>query len=332
MKPLIRGQKIRIDSHRRGDGRPADMPFVHLHKSTKFPIEGRLRSVDIEIPLEEHGSPRYSIGDNWTDEIPRPLLRELQDVLSDKRRAIDFANEVVRALENYNPNDAEEVSSEALRRIARNLGLKWTEKQIHKITGHYGGTAVQLQLRDDIDQHVYSFMINPTGLQMEDTMRETFGDINEKKYIIVNRGRSNRGKSESIKMVAELLRAKNYPCEWLYGDDEDGEEDVTIIFQIGNSLVGVESQGDPGYWMEESIDRFEAKGCDIILTAARPVGDTYDKVFDMNKWYGYEILLDMNPRPYYNHNYSSLNKAQLFDMNRIYAEQTVKLIEYLARK
>ena len=126
------------------------------------------------------------------------------------------------------------------------------------------------------------------------------------------------------------FQAKNYSFEWLY--DEQDDKDMTAIFKIGKSLVGIESQGDPGYWMEESLDWFEAKGCDIILTAARPVGETYDKVFDMNKWYGYEIVLDMNPRPYHNKQYSKLTDIKFAEMNRFYAEQTVKLLEYLARK
>lgn len=325
MKALIKGQKLRVDNHQRGDGRPLEMPFVHVHKSTKVPIEGKLRNVDFEIPLEEHGTLRVYVNNNEQDDIPRPLLQEIQEVLADKERSIIFARDVIEALQNYNPND-EGTAIDALTRIAKSLGLNWQEKHIRKVVGRYGGTAMCFMLRDVNDGRIYSLMINQSGLQIEDTMRERFEDAFRKKIIIVNRGRSQRGKSESIKRVFNILSAK-YPS---YKFPVEGE-DIKTIVEINRIKVGIESLGDPGYRMEESMDEFEALGCDIILTAARPVGPTYDKVFEMNMWYGYEIIIDMNPRPYYNSYYSNLDNRTLNKMNQLYAEQTASLIEEIAK-
>ena len=326
MKALIKGQKLRVDNHHRGDGSPLDMPFVHVHKSTKYPIEGKLHQVDIEIPLEEHGTPRILVENERQEDIPRPLLREIQDVLANKDRSITFAREIIEALRNYNPAD-ENVAIEALERIAKSLGLRWQEKHIRKVVGRYGGTAMRYELRDLYDRRIYSLMVNPIGLQMEDTMRETFTDEERRKYIIVNRGRTQRGKTPSIKLVFEIL-AKEYP-HYQYPVDGD---DIKAIIDIDGVKVGIESQGDPGYRMEESMDEFEAIGCDIIYTAARPMGPTYDKVFEMNTWYGYEILLDENPRPYYDSRYTIFDDGTLDMMNQLYAQQTAQLIVELTKR
>ena len=67
-----------------------------------------------------------------------------------------------------------------------------------------------------------------------------------------------------------------------------GEIKATI--KIGNTLVGIESQGDPGSRMQQSVDDFVAWGCEIILVACRNQGDTINTITNLESNHGYTVL------------------------------------------
>ena len=61
------------------------------------------------------------------------------------------------------------------------------------------------------------------------------------KLVIANRGSKEQGKTSSIREVFNILDAK-YPTN-VYIDYGD----IMATIQIGDVLVGLESQGDPGW-------------------------------------------------------------------------------------
>ena len=325
MKPIIRNQRIRIDSHQRGDGRLLDIEAVHIHKSTKqpIPIDGQKRHVEIEIPLYGNNQPVIKSSKGNLEDIPRQLKDELKEAFSNKRQVEDFAKEVLSTLQNYPGWHPDELIN-ALRRIASIIGVVWSEEQLQTYTNDVLGFVCHLQLFDKEDKTWYGFALCNRGLQIEDIMSDRPYDYYRPRYVIADNGRSNMGKSTAIKTVWEILSSR-YPHNIIKND-----YDIKGIIQIGKCIVGIESQGDPNSRMQDSMDDFVQHGCDIILTACRTRGETYDKLFDLNYWYNYEIILAPNPHPYYyQHN---VPFDILMEMDIHYSESLVRTIESIISK
>ena len=143
------------------------------------------------------------------------------------------------------------------------------------------------------------------------------------KLVIANRGAGGIGKSASVKAVYYLLKSKGYLLiseTWQY-EEEIG--DIKAIFDINGVKVGIESQGDPGYDMEKTMEEFVEVGCDIIVTACRTKSDTYHKVTDyLCEEKGYDILWAAH----------YVYQAPVADgtrnlLNARYAQQVLQLIE-----
>lgn len=142
------------------------------------------------------------------------------------------------------------------------------------------------------------------------------------KLVIADRGARAIGKSAAVREVFYQLRREYEPKleEWQYEKDEG---DIKAIFEIDGVKVGIESQGDPGYDMEKTMDEFVEKyKCDIIVTACRPRGTTYHKVsIDLRNrrydilWYAHYVYQGEGAR----------NTWEIF--KGTYAEQVVKLIK-----
>lgn len=111
-----------------------------------------------------------------------------------------------------------------------------------------------------------------------------------KKLIIANRGRGSQGKSSSIKAVFRKLSSL-YPYE-IIADNGD----IKAIVEVEGVRVGIESQGDPDSRMMQSMNDFMAKECQIIVTACRTKGDTYNKVVEMNEQNGYDLIWAVNDK------------------------------------
>ena len=112
-----------------------------------------------------------------------------------------------------------------------------------------------------------------------------------KRLVIADRGCSDLGKSAAVKCVYYLLKSEGYRLElekWQYREEYG---DIKAIFNFDGVKVGIESQGDPGYDMESTIDEFVEKGCEIIVTACRTKGSTFVKVRDyLGKELGFDIV------------------------------------------
>jgi hypothetical protein len=103
-----------------------------------------------------------------------------------------------------------------------------------------------------------------------------------KNVVIALRGVANQGKSSSIKQAFDLLKQK------LSIDSISHEitgADIRAVLTIGNVKIGIESQGDPGSRLIESLKLFTSLGCQIIICATRTRGATVKAVQDLNPNY-----------------------------------------------
>ena len=143
------------------------------------------------------------------------------------------------------------------------------------------------------------------------------------KLVIANRGSKEQGKSTSIREVFNILAAK-----YASGNEKDVYIDPTNVYidygdimatiQIGDVLVGLESQGDPGSRIFDSLKKFVDLGCDIIVCACRSYGDTTDAVYALAND-GYQVILAQNDK--------SDDEAMQAVLNKKYATRVVDMIE-----
>lgn len=136
------------------------------------------------------------------------------------------------------------------------------------------------------------------------------------KLIIADRGPHDNGKSTCIKKVIELLE-KKYAIDFQI---EDGDQKVYLT--INNVLIGIESQGDPGSRMQDSLYEFIEEGCGVILIACRNQGDTKNSIQYAHDKKGYEIIWTQNS--------SSTDSSLHTILDVQYAEWVANVIEQCA--
>ncbi|MCL2067229.1 MAG: hypothetical protein FWG99_07160 [Treponema sp.] len=105
------------------------------------------------------------------------------------------------------------------------------------------------------------------------------------KEIIVIQGAGDRGKTQTVKKVYDLLKAK-YPKAKIT-DYFPGKYDIKILMEnVNGLLVGIESYGDPiTDRLEDSLKCFDKAGCDIIFCSARTRGYSVDWIKKYSKKY-----------------------------------------------
>lgn len=95
------------------------------------------------------------------------------------------------------------------------------------------------------------------------------------KTLLALRGPSNRGKTASLCMLIELIRA-TYPAA-TFAEDRF-KVDVTLVVTINGTKIGIETQGDPKSRLARSLARFIKINCTVIICACRSYGKTVDIV------------------------------------------------------
>lgn len=110
------------------------------------------------------------------------------------------------------------------------------------------------------------------------------------KVLILVWGASNRGKSQGIKQLAMSFPFKSIIQSW-HDDDYDSYVIGTYNDEEGNErIVGIESQGDPGYSQLDWIEACVNGNCDVIVAACRTYGSTYNDAASVAHNNGYEII------------------------------------------
>ena len=132
------------------------------------------------------------------------------------------------------------------------------------------------------------------------------------KLVIANRGSKEQGKTSSIKEVFNILDAK-YPTN-VYIDYGD----ILATILIGDVLVGLESQGDPGSRIFDSLKKFVELGCDVIVCACRSYGDTTNAVYALSND-GYQVIFATNDK--------SDDETMQVVLNKKFAVRVVDMLE-----
>jgi hypothetical protein len=136
------------------------------------------------------------------------------------------------------------------------------------------------------------------------------------KTLLALRGASNRGKSASLCMLIEMIRAA-YPDATF--DERRFKVDITLVATINGMKIGIETQGDPNSRLAKSLELFIKIKCKVIVCACRSYGQTVDMVRAAEasgyyvKWF--EKAKIESPREY-----AAANKAvalELFEALRI---------------
>ncbi len=118
------------------------------------------------------------------------------------------------------------------------------------------------------------------------------------KTIIAVYGRSNEGKSETIKKVCQILLNEFSNADSLV-KPINYDEDILTAIKLGNVKIGIESQGDPNsriiteQTIEKLADPYKEStlgGCDIIICATRTEGKTVKTVDKVADDYGYNTI------------------------------------------
>ncbi len=103
-----------------------------------------------------------------------------------------------------------------------------------------------------------------------------------KNTIFVLQGKSNTGKTQTIKEIYNLLHSQYFNTETtdyitpVAPDFDIFGVDIRTILKINNINIGFESQGDPNSRLEDSLKFFIEKECKIIICGARTRGMTND--------------------------------------------------------
>ena len=132
------------------------------------------------------------------------------------------------------------------------------------------------------------------------------------KLVIANWGVGEQGESSSVKNVYALLSEKSSSNVLINNGD------IKATVQIGEALVGIESQGDSNSRQGESLRDFLQMGCDIIVCASRSYGETCENIKELKK-YGYQVVWTQNDR--------TDDETMHYYLNRKYAERVVEMIE-----
>jgi len=141
------------------------------------------------------------------------------------------------------------------------------------------------------------------------------------KTMILVRGTSNRGKSQSIKRLAMMMPFTSMIMSW-HNDDYDSYVIGTVKDKEKNEhLVGIESQGDPGSNQSEWIEACIDADCEVIVAACRSYGKTYDDAYRLARDNGYEVVEVTN---HFHRGGPELSNGT--DLRDVFAENMVNLV------
>lgn len=147
------------------------------------------------------------------------------------------------------------------------------------------------------------------------------------KYFICLDADEDSGKSATLLCLIRMLEAQNYDkLEAFPHNEVEAQEykaDRTVVFRMNSHLVLIQSQGDPGTHVFEDTQAYLAKNePQIIICAARPKGETFEKAKANAKGYSFIHF----------RNYKSAeanNEILNNQLNRISAESLLNAIHSL---
>ncbi len=146
-------------------------------------------------------------------------------------------------------------------------------------------------------------------------------------HIIALKQSSSKGKSSTIKALAKLF-IETYPenTNLFQKGDLNTSKDIRLIiaFKINNRqiIIAFDSKGDPGQKLDirlkENITIYDAN---IIFTACRSSGDTYNQVKHIGSDHSYNVIFTAP--------YETNNSDQYVLMNQLKAKHMLQLTKDL---
>lgn len=91
-------------------------------------------------------------------------------------------------------------------------------------------------------------------------------------------GKADTGKSETLKMFYEKIKAKYTTFKISNKYTHIDGADISVALEINGKLVAIESQGDPNSRILDSLPKFAAIPADIIICVTRTRGATVNIV------------------------------------------------------
>ncbi|MBR2167695.1 MAG: hypothetical protein IJ920_05135 [Paludibacteraceae bacterium] len=280
LSPLVPHQKVfMVDAHghelnpEERDVMYDDTSYdLHIHKKTN-PIvinDKKIYEANIRIPINNPDREiSVDLGDKQTESVPGRIKKEIKEALKDKKVRERFVKELSQIIGTYSSvRDSKERTEEALRRFAQTFGannITIKDSWFTHIDKDQNNVSM-LSILSENDNR-YNFLMYKNFMLAEEAE-------DTKKFLFAITGAANRGKTEIVKSVYQQLLQK-YPENAIIIEDGEYRKDIKAILFVNGAKVGIESQGDPGYRQERSIDEFVNMGCDVILTAGRTSGSTY---------------------------------------------------------
>lgn len=149
-----------------------------------------------------------------------------------------------------------------------------------------------------------------------------------KKLLIIDKGVAETGKSTAVKEVIRLLKdVYKLQGTLIYPEkDNFNKTDVAIVFTVNGVNVGIESCGDPGPRLLNTLSQFvDEYNCDIIFCASRTKGEIINAI--KSKKEKYTLLYT----PHYFHE-DRKDGAFVTSLNARYAKNIVEIMmEWIAR-
>jgi hypothetical protein len=110
-----------------------------------------------------------------------------------------------------------------------------------------------------------------------------------KKTVIANWGIGKQGKTITIKFLLQII-LQNDPTSVL-NTPASSTYDIRVIITLSNGIkVGIETAGDPGSPLENSLKEFVTNNCDLIICCTRTDGATVQAVEALYTNQGYDII------------------------------------------
>lgn len=166
INPILEKQSIRIDDHHWGTREEKNWDKssrdIHFEKSTQTRIDGKKRTVKIKIPLNSDRPIRIDDGKQSYGEVPRILLKEINDAFEDPLLRFNFVSNIYDVLLNFKSNTEDrEKAKVALKKIAAAFGLLWNDEMIRSQINKY---SVKLKNGDE----KYQISIDKSKIEAKD--------------------------------------------------------------------------------------------------------------------------------------------------------------------
>lgn len=138
-----------------------------------------------------------------------------------------------------------------------------------------------------------------------------------------------KGKTSTVREIATILldrpNIRIIHPEAFTADDLRG--DFSIVIEINNIKIGLESQGDPGTDLRSRLEKLTSKEaiprieCDLIFCTTRTRGETVRDVNFIADQFSYEVI--------WTSTYQISNEQLRADLNLLKARHLIDLVENL---